>query len=155
MNDDDILGGTNTGDMSIDTTYSEEGRHIIESHTQNYEESVPPELLSKVPYVSQLCDLTQKYQVDPLDKSKDSNMLSKINNMTHTKDINLSSQENQDYFNQYDQQFIACKHDGGQIYYNQIDQQFIAHKHNDGLKRVTIELVFNVVLEEEENYFCQ
>ena len=45
-------------------------------------------------------------------------MLSKINNATHTKDINLISQENQDYYNQHDQQFITHKHDGSQKYYN-------------------------------------
>ena len=39
-------------------------------------------------------------------------MLSKSNNVTHAKDIDLSSQENQDYYNQQDQQPITPKHDG-------------------------------------------
>ena len=45
-------------------------------------------------------------------------MLSKTNTATHAKDIDLLSQENQDYYNQHDQQFITCKYDGGQEYYN-------------------------------------
>ena len=61
MNTDDLGGGggggggVNTGDMSIDTTNSEEmmaGSHITELHTHNYEKSVTPELLIKVPNVS-------------------------------------------------------------------------------------------------------
>ena len=44
INDDDLLGDTNPGDVSIDATISEEMMD---------EESVPPELLSKVPNVSQ------------------------------------------------------------------------------------------------------
>ena len=116
MNDNDFQGGTNPSDVSIDTTNSEEtmmGSHITESHTHDYKELVLPELLSKVPNVSQLCESTQKCQVDPLDKSKDSSMLSKTNNTTHAKGINHLSQENQDHYNQHDQQFIACKHDDG------------------------------------------
>ena len=88
MTDDDFWGGTNPSDVSIDTMNSEEmmtGSHITESHTNKYKKSVPPVLLSKVPNVSQLCDLTLKYQLDLLDKSKDSNMLSKTNNATYTK----------------------------------------------------------------------
>ena len=63
--------------------------------------------------------------------------------------ICLLSQENQDYYNRYDQQLIARKHDSGQKYYNKSDQQFITRKHNGGLKQVTIELVPNIILEEE------
>ena len=63
MHDDDFWGDTNPGDVSIDTTNSEEmmeRSHITESHTHtySYKESVPPELLSKVPNLSQLCDST-------------------------------------------------------------------------------------------------
>jgi len=50
--------------------------------------------LSKVTNISQFCDLSQKCLLDPSDKSKDSNVLSKTNNTTHTKDIDLLSQEN-------------------------------------------------------------
>ena len=59
--------------------------------------------------------------------------------MTHTKGVNLLSQENQDYYNRHDQQFIARKHDGGQKCYNRSDQQCIAHKHDGSMERVTIE----------------
>ena len=99
MNDNDFWGGTNPGDVSIDTTNSEEmmaGSHIIElhTHTHKYKESVPPELLSKAPNISQVCDSAQKCQLDPLKKYKDSNMILKISNTTHTKDIDFLSQEN-------------------------------------------------------------
>ena len=73
--------------------------------------------------------------------------------MTHTKDINLLSQENQDYYNQHDQQFIARKHDGGQEYYNRRDQQFIARKYEGGVEQVSIELVPDIILEEKEDSF--
>ena len=63
-------------------------------------------------------------------------MLSETNNATHAKDIDLLSQENQEYYHQSDQQFIACKHDGG-------------------MKRFTIELVPNIVMEEEKIGFYQ
>ena len=65
------------------------GSHITELHTHKYKEPAPLELLNKVLNVSQVCDLAQKCQLDPLDKSKDSNMLSKTNNVTHTTDIDL------------------------------------------------------------------
>ena len=58
----------------------------------------------------------------------------KTNNVTHTKGIDLLIQENQDY-------------------YNWRDQQFIARKYNGGLEQVTIELIPNIILEEEENGF--
>ena len=105
--------------------------------------------------VPQVYDSAQKYQLDPLDKSNDLNMLSKTNNATHAKDISLWSQENQDYYNQHDQQLITRKHDGGWEYYNQSDQQFIARKHDGGLEQVTIELVPDIILEEEEDVFYQ
>ena len=55
-------------------------------------------------------------------------MLLKTNSKTHTEDINILSQQNQDYYNSHDQQFVAHKHDSGQKSYNQSDQQFIARK---------------------------
>ena len=156
MNDDDFLGNTNSSDVSVDTTNSKEmmaGSNITELHTHRYKEPVPPELLNKVPNVPQVCDLAQKYQLDPSDKSKDSNMLLKTNNVTHAKDIDLSSQENQDYYNRHDQQIITRKHDSGQRYYNQSDQQFIVCKQDGGLERVTIELVPDIILEEEDTVY--
>ena len=41
------------------------------THTHTHKESVPPELLSKVPNVSQLCDTALNCQLDLSDKSKD------------------------------------------------------------------------------------
>ena len=41
MNDDDFWGGTNPGDVSIDTTNSKEmmvGSHITDLHTHEYKE---------------------------------------------------------------------------------------------------------------------
>ena len=97
--------------------------------------------------------MVQKCQLDPSNKSKDSNALSKTNNVTHAKDIDLLSQENQDYYNQHDQQIITSKHDGGRGYYNRSDQKCIAHKHDGGLERVTIELVPAIILEEEDGFY--
>ena len=82
-------------------------------------------------------------------------MLLKTNNATHTKDIDLLRQENQDYYNWHDQQFIVCKHDGDWKYYNQSDQQFITRKHDGCPEQVTNELILNIVLEEEEDGFYQ
>ena len=89
-----------------------------------------------VPNEPQSYDLAQNYLLDSLNKSKDSNILSKTNNVTHTKGINLLSQEHQDYYNQGVQQFIACKYYGG-------------------LEQVIIDLVPNFILEEEEDCFYQ
>ena len=61
-------------------------------------------------------------------------MLSKTNNVTHTKGINLLCQDNQDCYNRHDQQFITHKHDVSRKYYNQSDQQFIACKHDGSLE---------------------
>ena len=116
MNDDDFWGGPNPGDMSIDTENSKEmmtGSLITELHTHKCEELAPPELLNVVPNEPQAYNSAQNYQLDSLNKSKDSNILSKTNNTAHTKGIDILSQENQDYYNQNDQQFIACKYDGG------------------------------------------
>ena len=63
-------------------------------------------------------------------------MLSKTNNVTHTTGINLLSQKNQDYYNRRDQQYIACKYDSG-------------------IEQITLELVPNIILEEEEDGFYQ
>ena len=84
MNDDDFWDNTNPTDVSIDTMNSKEmmvGRHITKLHTNKHEEPVPPELLNKVLNVPEVCDAVQKCQLDPLDKSKDLNMLSKTNNI--------------------------------------------------------------------------
>ena len=89
------------------------GSHITKLQTHKHKEPVPTELLNKISNVPEVCDAVQKCQLDPSDKSKNSNMLSKTSNVTHTNDINLSSQENQDYDNQHDQQIMTRKHDAG------------------------------------------
>ena len=149
MNYDDFWGNTNPSDVSIDTTNSKEmmvGSHITELHTHEYDEPVPPELLNKVLNLSEVCNAVQKCQLNPLDKSKDWNMLSKTKYVTHTNGINLLSQENQDYYKWHDQQLITCKHDDGRKYYDQSDPQFIVHKHNNGIEQVNIESVPNIIL---------
>ena len=75
------------------------GSHITELHTLKYEEHVPLELLNVVPNEPQTYDLTQDYQLDSSNKSKDLNILLKTNNVKYTKGIDLLSQENQDYYN--------------------------------------------------------
>ena len=92
MHDDLFWGNTNPSDVFIDTTNSKEmmaGSHITKLHTHKYKEPVPPELLNKVLNIPYMCDADQKCQFDPLNKSKDSNMLSKTNNVTYTNGINL------------------------------------------------------------------
>ena len=138
MNNDAFWNSINPSDLPIYTIYSKElfaGSHIKNLHTHQHEELVSLKLLNKVPNVPQACDLAQKYHLHSLNKSKDSNMLSKTNNTTHAKGINLLSQEPHDYYFQHDQQFVACKHDGDQEYYNQRDQQFVAYKYDYSLKR--------------------
>ena len=60
---------------------------------------------------TEICDAVQKCQLDPSDKSKDSNILSKTNNVTHVNGMDLLSQENQDYDSRHDQQLTTRKHD--------------------------------------------
>ena len=60
INDDDFWGDTNPGNVSIDTKNNKEmmvGSHFMELHIHKYKESVPPELLNKVPNVPQACNL--------------------------------------------------------------------------------------------------
>ena len=63
------------------------------------------------------------------------NILSKTdnvtNNVTNISTTNILSQENQEYYNRW-------------------DQQYIARKYNGGLELVTLELVPVIILEEEE-----
>ena len=73
--------------------------------------------------------------------------------MTHTNDINLTSQENQDYNNQYDQQLMTYKHNGGQGHHNQSNPQSIADKHNGGVEQINTKLEPNSVLEEKKEWF--
>ena len=93
MHNGDFWGNTNPTDVSIDTTNSEEmmiGSHITEFNTHKHEELVTNELLNKVSNVPEGCDAVQRCQLDPLNKSKNSNMLSKTSNMTHTQIISIS-----------------------------------------------------------------
>ena len=94
--DDNFWGGTDPGDVSIDTDNSKEmivGSHITELHSHKSEEPVPPELLNVVPNEPQTYDLAQNYHLDSWNKSRDSNILSKTNNVRHIKGSNLLSQK--------------------------------------------------------------
>ena len=82
----------------------------------------------------QTYDWLQNYQLDSPNKFNDLNILSKINNVTHTTGTDFLSQEKQDY-------------------YNWRDQQYIAHTYDGGLEQVTLELVPGIILEEEEDGF--
>ena len=53
------------------------------------------------------------------------------NNGANTTETNIANQEHQDYYNQW-------------------DHQYIARKHNSRLEQVTLELVSDIILEEEE-----
>ena len=85
--------------------------------------------------------------VRPQEQIQEFKYVIKTSNVTHTNDINILFQENEDYHNQHDQQLITHKHDGGQGHHNQSNLQFIAHKHNSGVKRVNNESEPNSVLE--------
>ena len=124
------------------------GSHIIEFHTHKHKEPVIAKLLNKVLNVPYVCDAVQICQLDPSNKSKNSNMLSKTSNVTHTNDSNLLSQENQDCNNQHDQQLVTHKHTGGRGHHNQSNPQSIAHKQNGGVELVNTESELNSVLEE-------
>ena len=78
------------------------GSHITDLHMHKCEELVSPELLNVVSNEPQAYDLAQNYQLDSSNKSKDSNISLKTNNVPHTKGIDFSSQENQDYYNRSD-----------------------------------------------------
>ena len=107
-------------------------------------------LLNKISNVQEVCDAVQKWQLDPSDKSKYSDKLSKRNNVIHANGIDLLSKKNQDYDNRHDQQLMIRKHDGGQRYCNQCNPLFITHKHNDGVELVNTEFVPASVLKEKE-----
>ena len=96
-----------------------------------YQGPVPPELLNVAPNEPQSYDSTQNYQLDSLNKFKDFSILSKTNNVMNTLATNFLSRENQDY-------------------YNWRDKQYIARKYNGSLEQVTLELVLDIILEEEE-----
>ena len=126
VDDEEFWGNTNPTDVSIDIANSEEmmaRSYITEFHTSKQEESVTTELLNKVLNTPEVCDTVQKCQLDPLNKSKSLNMLSKISNATHTNDINLISKENQDYDNQHDQKPMTCKHEADWGYHNRSNPQ--------------------------------
>ena len=58
------------------------------------------------------------------------------NNGANTIETNITNPEHQDYYNQRDQQYIGCKY-------------------NSSLEKVTLELVSDIILEEEEDDFHQ
>ena len=95
-------------------------------------------------YKAHVDDLPPNYELNFLDNFKDWNILLKVNNVTNnaenTPAINILNQEHQGYYNQRDHQSI---------------QQYIGYKYNDGLEQITLELVPNIILEEEEDSFHQ
>ena len=82
-------------------------------------------------------------------------MLSKTSNVTHTNDIYLLHQENQDFDNQHNQRLMTCKHNCGQGRHNRNNTQSIVYKHNGGVQWVNTELESNSNLEENEKWFYQ
>ena len=87
------------------------------------------------PYEPQAYDLPQNYQLDYPNNFKDLNILSKTDNdtdnvTTNTPNTNILDQENQEY-------------------YNYRDQQYIGRKYNGDLEQFTIDLVPSIILEEE------
>ena len=110
---DDIWGGINSSDVSIDTANNKEvmvGNHITEQHTFEFCRSVQPELLTMTSYKPHTDDLPLTYKLDFLDNLEDLNILLKANNVTNnvvnTSAIDHLNQEQQDYYNQWDQQSI-------------------------------------------------
>ena len=61
-------------------------------------------------------------------------ILSKTDNITNTSAIDFWSQENQNHYNQQNKQYTVCKYHGG-------------------LEHVTLELIPDIILEEEEDRF--
>ena len=142
MDGDDFWGITNPGDVSLDTANSEEmmaGSHITKQLTCKYQGPDQLELLEMASKEPKLHDLSHNYQLDSSKKSKYSDILLNVlltkkntNNVTNTVDSDVLNQENQDY-------------------HNQSDQQYIARKYDNGLEQVTLELVPDIILEEEED----
>ena len=64
-----------------------------------------------------------------------------MDDQKQTNNIDLFSQDNQDYDNHHGQQLMTHKHDGGQGYCNQNNPQFIGHKHNGGIELGLLENV--------------
>ena len=73
-------------------------------------------ILLNIQYLSLEWNITSVWYHIP-NNFKDLNILSKTDNVTNnvmnTLATNSSSQENQDYYNQRDQQYIARKYNGG------------------------------------------
>ena len=80
------------------------------------------------------------YDSDFLDNFNNWNILLKVNDATNnranTTETIITNQKHQDYYNRRDQQYIACKYNGG-------------------LEQVTLELVPDIILKEEEDSFHQ
>ena len=97
---DDLWGGTNPSDVSIDTANSKEvmtGSHITEQHIFKFRGTVQPELLNMTSHKPYADDLPQNYELDFLDNFKDWNILLKTNDVTNnvanTPTIDILNQE--------------------------------------------------------------
>ena len=83
---DEVFGGTNPSDVSIDTANSKEvmaGSHITEQHRFKFRGSVQPELLNMTSYKSHKDKSPQNFELDFKNDFKDWNILSNANNVTN------------------------------------------------------------------------
>ena len=92
ISDDDFWGGTNPGDVSIDTAKSKDvmgAGHITEQHTYEYQGPISLRLLNMVLNNQQTYDLLHNYQFYSPNKFKDLNILLKTNKVIYTTGADL------------------------------------------------------------------
>ena len=78
FSNDNIWGGTNPCDVSVNTANSKEvmaGSHIMEQHTVKFRGSIQPEILNVTLYKPRKDDLSWNYDLDFLDNFNDWNIL--------------------------------------------------------------------------------
>mmetsp|Transcript_51472 Transcript_51472/g.52449 ORF Transcript_51472/g.52449 Transcript_51472/m.52449 type:complete len:157 (+) Transcript_51472:402-872(+) len=102
------------------------GSHITEQHTFKFRGSDQHELLNITTYKPHEDDL-----FDFHDWNESPNLTDTTNSGANTAESNIANQEHQNYYDQQDQQYVACTNNGG-------------------LEQVTLELIPDIFLEEEE-----
>ena len=91
-------------------------------------------------YKSREDDLSRNYDLNFLDYFNHGSILPNVNDTTNSRanatEATIPNQEHQDYYDQQDLQYITCNY-------------------NSGLEQVTMKLVPDIILEEEEyiNYY--
>ena len=65
-----------------------------------------------------------------------------INSAENIVGANVAKKRTSNYYDQQDQQYIACKYNGG-----------LEHKYNGDLEQVTLELAAGIIVKEEESRF--